>query len=34
MSYEHYGDSWVNQDGRDYDLELEDTELDHIWTQN
>lgn len=34
MSYETYGDSWVNQEGREYDLELEDTELDHIWTQN
>ena len=34
MSYETFGNSWVNQEGREYDLELENTELDHTWQQN
>lgn len=34
MSYETIGNSWVNQEGREYDLDLEDTELDHTWQQN
>lgn len=34
MAYDTIGNSWVEEEGREFDLDLEDTELDHVWQQN
>lgn len=34
MAYDTTGNSWVDKEGREHDLDLEDTELDHVWQQN
>ena len=34
MSYDSDGDSWVDKEGREYDLNIEDEDLDHMYEQN